>query len=140
MMAILLALSGCNNQVAIITPTLVVNTPAPTNQDIPTETQSLNTKIVTLSENNQTITLNLGETFLLDLGSDYTWTVNIDRLDVLSRLPNILVIKGAQGVYKGNQAGTANLTANGDPACLQSKPPCALPSILFSLEVVVNQS
>jgi uncharacterized protein YceK len=140
MMAILLTLSGCSSQAATITPTPVVNTPTPTTQDIPTETQSLNIKIVTLAENNQTMTLNLGETFLLDLGSDYTWTVNIDQPDVLSRLPNILVIKGAQGVYKGNQAGTANLTANGDPACLQSKPACALPSILFSLEVVVNQS
>ena len=61
----------------------------------------------------------------------------MDDTSVISRVINIAVVKGAQGVYSTHQAGTATLTATGDPLCRQSKPACMLPSIIFTLHIEV---
>ncbi len=94
---------------------------------------------ITLSENGKTFTMRVGESFLLNLGADvYDWTVEVDRQDVLQRDMNITVIQGAQGIYVAQSPGTVTLTANGDPLCLQSKPPCKMPSISFSIILIVE--
>jgi hypothetical protein len=94
---------------------------------------------ITLSENGLTYSMKVGDDFLLNLGADvYDWTVEIDRQDVLLRKAGVTVIRGAQGVYSANAPGTAVLTANGDPRCLQSKPPCKLPSISFHITLIVK--
>ncbi len=104
----------------------------------PGETAAAGQKIVTLDDQGQTINLMVGESFLLNLGDAYAWEVNISDQNVLSRAKNITVVRGAQGVYDANQAGTVTLSASGDPLCRQSQPPCALPSVLFMITVVVN--
>lgn len=93
---------------------------------------------ITVQDNQQTIHLRVGETFLLALGDSHEWTVNVSDQDVLSRVPNVLVVRGAQGIYKANKPGEAVLTATGDPPCRQATPPCALPSIAFRLTVIVD--
>ena len=50
---------------------------------------------------------------------------------------NVLVVRGAQGIYVAHRPGNATLTAVGSPECLKSQPPCARPSILFKLFVIV---
>jgi hypothetical protein len=75
----------------------------------------------------------------LKLGELYQWNIEIDRPEVVSRVPNIAVIRGAQGVYKANQPGTATLTADGDPLCRQAKPACGMPSRRFTIQVEVLQ-
>lgn len=95
-------------------------------------------RVVTLNDRMQTITLNVGENFLLELGEMFTWQVNISDQSVLSRVSNITVVKGAQGVYQAIKPGTVTLQATGDPLCRQSKPACGMPSILFELTVVVK--
>jgi hypothetical protein len=96
-------------------------------------------KGVTLHDNGKTITMRPGETFLLDLGIDlYDWTVEVDNRNVLSRVPNIMVIRGAQGIYKAHDPGTATLTATGDPFCRKSTPACGMPSMIFHLTVTVQ--
>lgn len=123
-------------------------TPLPT--DIPTIAVPSNTPVVispapggdasnviTLDNNNQLITLHPGETFLLKLGEIYQWEPVIDNQNVISRVMNVMVIRGAQGLYNAHQAGTATLTATGDPLCRQSKPACGMPSILFTLHIEV---
>jgi ABC-type transport system substrate-binding protein len=97
------------------------------------------TPTITLDNNNQLITLHVNETFLLKLGDAYDWTINVDNQGVVSRIPYIAVIRGAQGVYLAHQPGTATLTATGDPFCRQSVPACAIPSISFSLHIEVLQ-
>ena len=104
----------------------------------PGETTAAGQKIVTLDDQGQTISLMVGESFLLNLGDAYAWEVNISDQNVLSRAKNITVIHGAQGVYDANQAGAVTLSASGDPQCRQSQPPCALPSVQFTIKVVVN--
>ena len=94
---------------------------------------------VAFSENGKTFTMRVGESFLLNLGTDvYDWTVEVDRQDVLQRDMGVTVIQGAQGIYVAQAPGTAILTANGDPLCLQSKPPCKMPSISFSIILIVE--
>ena len=94
---------------------------------------------VTLSENGKTFTMRVGESFLLNLGTDvYDWTVEVDHQDVLQRDMGVTVIQGAQGIYVAQAPGTVTLTANGDPLCLQSKPPCKMPSISFSIILIVE--
>jgi hypothetical protein len=95
-------------------------------------------KIITLSDNGKSITLHKGESFLLKLGEMYNWNIEIDNQTVVSRAMNIMVIRGAQGVYDTHNLGQAVLTGVGDPWCLTSVPSCKMPSILFKLNVTVT--
>ena len=72
------------------------------------------------------------------MGEGYTWEVEISDPNVVSRVTNITVIRGAQGVYEGLQPGTTTLSATGDPVCRQTKPPCAMPTTLFTVTLVVS--
>jgi len=101
-----------------------------TNQNEPTT--------ITQENNNQTIELNVGDTFLLKLGEEYMWNVEIDNDDVVSRVKNIAVIRGAQGVYEAKMPGSATLSAAGDLPCREEVPPCAAPSILFKIQINVS--
>lgn len=109
--------------------------PSPTMTAVePTAEEQL---IITLDDQGKTINLAVGQSFLLKLGEEYTWEVTISDQTVLSRVKGILVVRGAQGVYAAQQAGTVTLTANGDPLCRQSQPQCEAPSIQFQITVVV---
>jgi hypothetical protein len=122
----------CNCPAILITPITPVTDTAPTSQvTSPT--------IVTLDDNGKTIILHPGDSFLVDLGMDtFNWTVNVDNQDVLSREKNVMVIRGAQGIYQANNPGQAVLTAVGDPLCRSSVPACGAPSILFKITVIVD--
>ncbi len=111
------------------TPTPQPPTPTPT---------AAEARTVTLQDQGKTVQLAVGETFLLQLGEDYTWDIQIADPAVLSRVVNITVVRGAQGVYQALKSGTTTLTAAGDPVCRQAKPPCGRPSILFSLTIEVK--
>ncbi len=93
---------------------------------------------VTLADNGKTITLRVGDSFLLQLGEDYNWTPTVDDQTIVSRAKNITVVQGAQGVYDALKAGKTTLTAAGDPPCLQLTPPCKRPSIVFEIQIVVQ--
>ncbi len=94
---------------------------------------------ITLEDNGKTITLQVNETFLLYLGEGYDWNVTVDNQTVLSRVVNVLVVRGAQGIYKAHKSGQAMLTAIGDPICRKEQPPCEAPSRQFRLYVVVTE-
>jgi hypothetical protein len=93
---------------------------------------------VTLADQGKTITLAVGQRFLLSLGEGYNWNVSIDNQNMVSRVIGILTVRGSQGLYEAHLPGTATLTATGDPLCRQSKPPCERPSILFNVKIVVQ--
>lgn len=95
-------------------------------------------KIITLDDQGKTLSLTVGDSFLLKLGDQYTWDVTISDQNVVSRVKNIAVVRGAQGVYNTTQSGTVTLSAAGDPPCRQSQPPCAMPSIQFMITIVVK--
>jgi len=102
-----------------------------------TPTNIPESKIVTLADNGLTITLQVNETFLLELGEGYDWNITIDDQSIVSRVPNILVVRGAQGIYRAHKEGSSTLTAIGDPVCRETSPPCAAPSREFRINVVV---
>ena len=106
---------------------------------VPSSAMALPADGVAFSENGKTFTMHVGESFLLNLGTDvYDWTVEVDHQNVLQRDMGVKVIQGAQGIYVAQAPGTVTLTANGDPLCLQSKPPCKMPSISFSSILIVE--
>lgn len=93
---------------------------------------------ITQENNNQTIELNVGDTFLLKLGEEYMWNIEIDNDDVVSQVKNIAVIRGSQGVYEAKMPGSATLSAAGDLPCREEVPPCAAPTILFKIQINVS--
>jgi hypothetical protein len=95
-------------------------------------------KIVTLADDGQTVTMHVGESFLLKLGTAYDWTVIPLDQDIIRREPNVLTVIGSQGLYQAHKVGRTQITATGDPPCRQSQPPCAMPSRGFLLDVVVE--
>jgi hypothetical protein len=106
---------------------------------VPSSPIALPVSGVTLSENGMAFTMHIGESFLLNLGTDvYEWMVEVDHQDVLQRKMGVAVIRGAQGIYIAQAPGTATLTASGDPLCLRSKPSCKMPSVSFSITVIVQ--
>ena len=102
------------------------------------EPDQTSNQIVTLAQNNQEIHLDNGKSFLLKLGNNYNWNIEISNQTVVSRVINIMVINGAQGIYQAHNPGHATLIAQGDPLCLSSIPRCAMPSILFRLDISVS--
>jgi hypothetical protein len=95
-------------------------------------------QVIALADDGQTLTLNVGDRFLLSLGEGYDWNVTISDPAVVSRVINIQVVRGAQGVYEAHQAGTTELAASGDPVCRNAKPPCGMPSRIFQVTIVVK--
>ncbi len=112
------------------TPAVGGVTPTPTATEVPAQD-------VTLSDQGRPSTLHVGESFVLRLGVDYNWQVQVANQDVLSRVPNVMMVRGAQGIYRAHQPGETTLTAIGDPLCRQSNPPCGMPSRDFQVTVVV---
>jgi len=94
--------------------------------------------VVALADNGHSVEVRVGKTFLVQLGADLNWTVDVADQSIVSRVQGIAVIRGAQGVYRANRAGTTELTAVGDPPCRGATPPCAAPSQSFRVTVVVK--
>ena len=90
---------------------------------------------VTLDDNGKTITMHVGETFLLALG-DQSWDVQVADQSVLARVPNVMVVRGAQGIYRALKAGTTTVTATGKPNCAAGQV-CAMYVIGFHMTVQV---
>jgi hypothetical protein len=119
-------------------PAILVPTPVPT-AGIGSSPQTIPANGITLGDSGKTFILQPGESFLLNLGTtDFNWTVSVDNQLVLSRVRNIMVIRGAQGVYQAGQPGQAVLSAEGDPLCRTSIPACMLPSLMFQITIIVQ--
>jgi predicted secreted protein len=139
-----LIVSACTAQLSLATataaPAVTVDTAITTNPTAENTIEPMpdGQKVVTRDDRGKTISLTVGENFLLKLGDEYTWEFSISDQAVLSRVKNIAVIRGAQGVYLATKPGTVTVSAAGDPLCRQSQPPCMMPSILFEFTVQVK--
>ncbi len=94
---------------------------------------------ISLEQNNTTLVLQVGGRFLLKLGETDRWNITIDHPEVVSRVQNITVVKGAQGVYEATQAGKAILNAAGTQVCDPSQGACSHLVILFTLNIIVSK-
>ena len=95
-------------------------------------------QIITLEQSGQIIHLHKGDNFLLKLGKNSEWNIAIDNQTVLNRVPNIMVMEDAQGIFVARDFGETKLSAVGNPWCLYSEIPCKIHSILFEMKVVVS--
>ena len=142
----LTGLPRCDDPSASSTLSIGPFNPSTLTKPTPTSTETTSTSaqspatstVVTLSDNNQTTNLKVGDSFLLNLGDTYNWRISISPSGIISRRVNVMVIRGAQGIYDAVSPGTTTLNAVGDPFCLSSKPPCATPSINFNIKVIVK--
>ena len=118
----------------------------PSLSDAPTETEvpplgssPIPENGITLGDNGKIFTMNVGDSVLVNLGIDvYEWEVMVDNPDILRMKIGVMVIRGAQGIYDAIAPGATTLTASGNPLCLQSTPPCAMPSIFFTVTIIVQ--
>jgi hypothetical protein len=119
-------------------PAILIPPPIPT-IGIESNPQAVPATGVTLADNGKTFLVHPGESFLLNLGMDvYDWTVNVDNQNVLSREKNVMVIRGAQGIYQAAVPGQAVLNAVGNPLCRSSTPACMQPALLFEITIIVQ--
>lgn len=92
---------------------------------------------VTMADSGKTIAMRVGETFLLALGDQQQWDVKVDDQTVVARVPNIMVVRGAQGVYRALKPGTTTLEATGTAICAQGQP-CPMYAIAFHVTLQVS--
>ena len=119
-------------------PAIIIQLPAPTSQ-VESTPPAIPINGITLADSGKTFSLHPGESFLLNFGTNaYDWPITIDNQKVLSREKKVMVIRGAQGVYKANGLGKAVLTVKGNPLCRNSIPACEMPSTLFKITVIVQ--
>ncbi len=97
------------------------------------------TRLVTLADDGQTIAVFRGASFVLSLGSDLDWYVQIADEEIVSRDPTATPPPGSQGVYIATQGGETALTATGNPTCSTAVPRCLAPSRRFRVQIVVKQ-
>lgn len=93
---------------------------------------------LTTADDGRTVDLVVGQRFLLALGSSLNWTVAVADPAVVSRVVNILVVRGAQGVYVAKSPGTTTLSATGEASCRQARPPCAIAARGFRVTLAVQ--
>ncbi len=78
-----------------------------------------------MADNDANITLLVGQSLLLKLGSEQNWDITVDNPNVLERKRNVTVPVGGQGVYDALQPGQTILTA------------VAAPDLVFQINVTV---
>ncbi len=93
-------------------------------------------RTVTLADDGGTITLPTGTSFLLALGSDFDWQVQIADPAIVSPYPHAVIPPDAQGIFTATQQGQTTLTATGNPQCASETPRCLAPSRGFRIQIV----
>ncbi len=115
--------------------TTTLNTPVPSVATTSIKTIPANTAI-TQDYNGKTIYIKKGDRFLLNLG-ELNWNISITDQTIISRVKNIMVIKGAQGIYTAEKIGTTVLSAEGRPFCNAGEM-CAQFIVNFKVTIVVE--
>lgn len=87
-----------------------------------------------------TVELPVGSSFALHLGeAPPDWQVTVDDQSILSRKPNILTVRGVQGIYEAHAVGTTTLMATGTFPCQTATPiHCMIAVPAFRITVVVR--
>src|SRR3954469_24014516 len=104
---------------------------------LPVHAQGIS-RTVTLADYGQTLSLQVGDRFLLVLGGGYTWTMQTDDPAIVTRVADAPVSSEAQGVYEAAQPGATVLTAAGRPSCPDPRQPCSMLLRGFRVQFVVQ--
>ena len=93
---------------------------------------------ITLQNAGESLSYSIGDRVLVQLGTGYAWTLSFSTPGIFTRVPNYMLILGAQGLFTAAHQGRTVLTAVGTPTCRSSHPACALPSRLVRFTLVVQ--
>ncbi len=93
---------------------------------------------ITQADNGKQVTAKMGEDILLDLGSDYTWTVHVDNQQVLSQVQGVAIAGASQGLLEATNPGTTILSATGKKVCPTGQTQCNASTATFQVKVVVH--
>jgi hypothetical protein len=84
----------------------------------------------TMADSGKTFVMNIGDKLRIHFDWSYDWSA--------ISISNPAILAGAQDGYFAFTSGTATLTATGNPQCLNSTPPCGMPSMMFIITVIVR--
>lgn len=78
---------------------------------------------LTQADNGSTVTVSVGDTVTLRLGTDLDWSNSAMVSDPsVLRLVPLTLVRGVQGVWRAVSAGQSTLSATGKPICAQAQP------------------
>ena len=106
-----------------------------TGKSTPTPLKSPTT--ITATDDGQTVQLAVGESFVLKLGEDLNWYVQVADTHIVSRKIGVAMVRGAQGIYEAHATGRTELIATGTPNCAAGTP-CPEIARLFRLTIEVR--
>ncbi len=84
----------------------------------------------TMADNGKIFIMNIGDKLRINFDYSYAWS--------MVSISDPAVLAGAQDGYFALASGTTTLTTTGNPQCLNSTPPCGMPSIMFTVTVIVQ--
>jgi hypothetical protein len=84
----------------------------------------------TMADNGRTFDMNIGDKIRINLDYGYGWSTISDF--------NPAILVGAADGYFAFASGTTTFTMTGDPTCYSLTPPCLMPSILYTITVIVQ--
>ncbi len=93
--------------------------------------------IVSLDNVGKVVQLRKKESFLLDLGQEYSWVVTTDPPGIVSQNLKITPDPNNQGVYIARKEGETQLQAVGNPICRSAQPACSRPTVLYKTTILV---
>jgi hypothetical protein len=94
--------------------------------------------ILTMADSGKTITLKVGQRFVLQLRDTYEWTVAVQEPAVIGQVPSPTPAPGIQGVYEALSKGATTVHADGLPFCAKVQPRCMMATLAFELRVIVQ--
>jgi hypothetical protein len=92
---------------------------------------------ITRADDGKTVVLRVGDRFLVQLGDEFDWSVSVSDPSIVRRVPNVLVVRGAQGIFEAARAGETDLVATGVLHCAPNQP-CPALAAVFRVHIVVS--
>jgi hypothetical protein len=97
-----------------------------------------NGRRLTIADNKQTLTFAVGDQFLIVLGTSHDWILESPDFRVLTAVPTLVRILGAQGLFEATARGQTGFKGTGKPRCASEDPPCKSQSVEFEVKIVVE--
>jgi len=125
--------SSLYDDITLITSTFASKDAAP---ELPGDNPPI--RSITLTDDNKTVHLKVGETFALRLGTTYTWAMAGLDQSIVDQHADPKGPSGTQGVFKAAAVGKSDLRAIGDPHCATPKGTCGA-TRNFKVTLIVDQ-
>jgi hypothetical protein len=89
---------------------------------------------LTFADNGKTIRVSKGDQFLLALGGNFNWSLDLIDQSKIVAVPTLIAIPGSQGVFEAVSTGKVTITAFGAPNCQK----CIDPPAQFAVTLLID--